>query len=98
MGKMVTKGRLIAAMERGRAEGYNHQVDERTINSLDPAHHYPVLTAIPHTHKSGVQSEAHVRLLVEIQQRGGGQEKLLIDIPEDWYAELPEADDEDKTT
>jgi len=91
--KVITKGRLIAAMERGRAEGYNHQVDESTINSLDPAHHYRVLTAIPHAHKGGVRSESHVRLLVEIRQRGGGVEKLLIDIPEEWHAELPEAGD-----
>lgn len=90
MRKIITKGRLVAAMERGKAEGYNHQVDEASINALDPAHHYPVLTAIPHEHKHGECSEPHVRLLVEILKRGGEREQLLIDIPEDWYDDLPE--------
>lgn len=88
--KIVTKGRLIAAMERGKAEGYNHQVDEASINALDPAHHYPVLSAIPHAHKHGERSERHLRILVEMQKRDGQREKLLIDIPEDWYDALPE--------
>lgn len=90
MPKIVTKGRLIAAMERGKAEGYNHQVDEASINALDPAHHYPVLTAIPPRHKHGELSEPHMRVLVEILKRNGQREQLLIDIPEDWYDALPD--------
>jgi hypothetical protein len=90
MPKLITKGRLIAAMETGRVEGYNHQVDEATINSLDPAHHYPVLTAIPHRHKHGRESEPHVRVLVEVVTRAG-REMVLVDMPEGMYEGLPEA-------
>jgi hypothetical protein len=93
MAKLVTKGRLIEAMEGGRTEGYNHLIDEAVINSLDPAHHYPVLAAIPHKHKQGERSRAHTRLLVEIKTRSGQSENLLIDVSEDLFGELPEADE-----
>ncbi len=92
MAKIITKGRLVAALEGGKAEGYNHQVDEASINALDPAHDYPVLTAIPHEYKQGQRAEPHVRLLVEILKRDGQREKLLIDIPKDWYEGLPNKD------
>jgi hypothetical protein len=91
MAKLITKGRLIAAMDLGSRIGFNQQVDEATINSLDPAHHYRVLTAIPHRHKDGAASEMHVRVLVEIQTRSGHAEQLLIDMTEEMYASLPEA-------
>ena len=81
--KIVSNGRLIAAMERGRADGYNHQVDGATIYALDPAHHYPVREAIPHTHNNGRLREVHVRLLVEIRNRNGNREQLLIDVQKD---------------
>jgi len=77
MAKLVTKGRLIEAMEGGRTEGYNHLIDEAVINSLDPAHHYPVLAAIPHKHKQGERSRAHTRLLVEIKTRCPIRERHL---------------------
>jgi hypothetical protein len=90
MPKTVTKGRLIAAMELGRQQGFNHQVDEATINALDPAYHYPVLAAIPHRHKDGAVSEYHVRVLIEIKNRSGATEQILIDVTEEMYSSLPE--------